>query len=256
MLDDCILQQTSPETITVMFLLLLKAQHREYETIWAGKKHKLAPGEVLITESQLSSLCNGLSRQNVRTSIKNLENMNFLTKHLTKSGYAGMLIKINNWNKYQGEPNQASNQALTKLQPSPNQALTTNNNNKHTENNKNIKNTTTVDGKDQKINFEYFQTTWNEKLSPRVELITDERKFKIKTRLKKFPDLVEKFATAVQIISDSDFASGRTGQWTATFDWLVVNDTNILKVLEGNYANKQPTKEPEVKWEDMFNERK
>lgn len=39
----------------------------------------------------------------------------------------------------------------------------------------------------------------------------------------------------------SDFLSGCNGAWTAcNFDWLL-NTENFLKVLEGNYKNKQQT---------------
>ena len=36
----------------------------------------------------------------------------------------------------------------------------------------------------------------------------------------------------------SDFISGRNGKWNnASFDWLM-NETNLVKVLDGNYKNK------------------
>ena len=36
----------------------------------------------------------------------------------------------------------------------------------------------------------------------------------------------------------SDFLSGRSGTWKASFDWLM-NPNNAVKVLEGNYDNKK-----------------
>lgn len=41
---------------------------------------------------------------------------------------------------------------------------------------------------------------------------------------------------ACRIIEASDFLSGRSKKWKATFDWLL-NPKNLAKVLEGNYEN-------------------
>ena len=39
---------------------------------------------------------------------------------------------------------------------------------------------------------------------------------------------------------NSNFLKGKNDRsWTATFDWLI-NSTNMAKVLEDNYKNKQP----------------
>lgn len=43
-----------------------------------------------------------------------------------------------------------------------------------------------------------------------------------------------------KLAQESDFLSGRNGQWNGCgFDWLM-NQNNAQKVLEGNYANKAP----------------
>jgi hypothetical protein len=38
-------------------------------------------------------------------------------------------------------------------------------------------------------------------------------------------------------VQDSDFLTGRTGKFTASFDWII-KPANRQKILEGNYANK------------------
>lgn len=40
-----------------------------------------------------------------------------------------------------------------------------------------------------------------------------------------------------QTVQDSDFLTGRTGKFTASFDWII-KPANRQKILEGNYANK------------------
>lgn len=39
-------------------------------------------------------------------------------------------------------------------------------------------------------------------------------------------------------VAASDFLTGKSSHWVANFDWLV-NPTNILKVREGNYRNRE-----------------
>lgn len=81
---------------------------------------------------------------------------------------------------------------------------------------------------------------------PKVIRINDARKKTINARLQEFSLTIIK--QAFQKAEASDFLSGRSGQWNAStscnFDWIL-NPTNIVKILEGNYDNKdtrQPTK--------------
>lgn len=71
---------------------------------------------------------------------------------------------------------------------------------------------------------------------PRVTKLSDSRKRAIKTRLKSYT--VEDLKKAFEMAEASDFISGRNGKWNnASFDWLM-NETNLVKVLDGNYQNK------------------
>lgn len=88
---------------------------------------------------------------------------------------------------------------------------------------------------------------------PKVKKITPQRRKKVKARLKSFSirDIYLAFSTA----SYSSFLNGYndTG-WKATFDWFFENDSNITKVLEGNYNNKaSPTNKASF---NNFNQRK
>ena len=66
--------------------------------------------------------------------------------------------------------------------------------------------------------------------------MSDSRKRAIKARLKSYT--VEDLKKAFEMAEGSDFISGRSGKWNgASFDWLM-NETNLVKVLDGNYQNK------------------
>ena len=77
--------------------------------------------------------------------------------------------------------------------------------------------------------------------APDLREITGERKRKLRQRLREHPTFGwwdEVFRRMAQ--SRFLFGNGKTG-WRASFDWLVANDTNAVKILEGKYddqANK------------------
>lgn len=81
---------------------------------------------------------------------------------------------------------------------------------------------------------------------PRIRALNDARKTKIRSlvkeldKLKIFPgdEPEKKLHVIFQAAQNSDFLSGRSGKWNGcSFDWLI-NKTNALKVLEGQYQNK------------------
>lgn len=70
---------------------------------------------------------------------------------------------------------------------------------------------------------------------PKCIKLTDYRKTHIKARLKVYD--MDTICTAFQKAEASDFLSGRSGEWRASFDWLI-NENNLVKVLEGKYDNR------------------
>ena len=89
-----------------------------------------------------------------------------------------------------------------------------------------------------KVDYQMFANQFNSICIslPKVTKLTDKRKKAIKSRLKTFSE--EEIIRAFEMVEESDFCSGRSGSWQASFDWLFTNDSNITKVLEGNYKNK------------------
>ena len=70
---------------------------------------------------------------------------------------------------------------------------------------------------------------------PKIRSLSDARKKAIKARLKTYS--LEDFRTVFENAERSSFLKGEDGGWKASFDWLI-KEANMLKVLEGNYADK------------------
>ena len=71
---------------------------------------------------------------------------------------------------------------------------------------------------------------------PSVRSLSESRRKAIKARLNTYT--LEEFQTVFENAEASSFLKGRNDRnWTATFDWLI-KDSNMAKVLEGNYADK------------------
>ena len=70
---------------------------------------------------------------------------------------------------------------------------------------------------------------------PSVRSLSDARKKAIKARLKSYS--LDDFKTVFENAENSSFLKGVDGGWKASFDWLI-KEANMLKVLEGNYADK------------------
>ena len=71
---------------------------------------------------------------------------------------------------------------------------------------------------------------------PKIRSLSDSRRKAIKARLNTYS--LEDFKTVFENAEASSFLKGSNNRdWSATFDWLI-KDSNMAKVLEGNYADK------------------
>lgn len=69
-----------------------------------------------------------------------------------------------------------------------------------------------------------------------IKVLSDARKKTIKARFNIYS--LDDFKTLFEKAEASNFLKGKNNNdWTATFDWLI-KDTNMAKVLDGNYDNK------------------
>jgi len=122
---------TAPNHVFVFVHLLMKANHEAGS--WRGIKYER--GDVLTSLDKLST-ATGLTKQNIRTILKNLESTG---ETMRKPTHGLTHLSICNYNTYQDKELQANtetNTRLTRSQHETNTSLTPNNNNK---NNKELK---------------------------------------------------------------------------------------------------------------------
>lgn len=86
---------------------------------------------------------------------------------------------------------------------------------------------------------------------PNVIKLSDKRKSALKNLLKEYT--WEQFEEAIEEIKSSSFLNGTTGRWQCTFDWLM-NKNNFLKVIEGNYKDREEVKVQHKDYSDIKKE--
>ena len=92
--------------------------------------------------------------------------------------------------------------------------------------------------KEVRVNYQLIADMYNEICIsfPRLTALSDSRKKTIKARMNTYTE--DDFRTLFQKAEQSDFLKGKNKQdWRANFDWLL-KDSNMAKVLDGNYDNK------------------
>jgi len=106
----------------------------------------------------------------------------------------------------------------------------------------------------EKVPFDEIKNLFNE-LCPsysKAISITEKRKPHIRARWEQFKGNMQIFETAFTKIEESEFCKGNNDRrWRASFDWLIANDTNIVKVLEGKYNNKGVAKAEPKQWNTL-----
>lgn len=74
---------------------------------------------------------------------------------------------------------------------------------------------------------------------PKVEKITKTRKDKFRLRFIEMDYDIDTLKQVFSKVQESNFMLGKNDRnWKANFDWLMENDQNWVKVLEGKYDNK------------------
>ena len=88
---------------------------------------------------------------------------------------------------------------------------------------------------------------WNEtcKGLTVVHVLSNSRKSKIKTRFAEMGgggSALETIGKLFTKVSESRFLNGDNDRsWKASFDWVFENDKNWVKIMEGNYDNREPS---------------
>lgn len=89
----------------------------------------------------------------------------------------------------------------------------------------------------ESIDIEKLAKLFNEHCPslPKVIKLNDVRKAKVKLRLKEMGSL-QNYIKVLDKMENTPFLKGQNkSKWKATFDWLIANEVNWLKVIEGNY---------------------
>ena len=73
---------------------------------------------------------------------------------------------------------------------------------------------------------------------PKCSVLSEQRKKHIRARFQML-QTENDWRNLFKQVQASDFLTGRSGSWRASFDWLVQSETNCTKVIEGNYTNTQ-----------------
>ena len=214
-------------TTQLWITILLSVNHEQKK--WRGQV--IEAGQMVTSYSGLAKK-SGLSIQSVRTAINHLKSTNEITCEPT---HRFTLISVVKWADFQADDRDANtlanmqpNNLPTQYQQSPNTVLTTNKNDKNEKNDKNVKN----------IEYLKILSLFKETCPsfPQPKSLSENRKKAINARLKKYT--IEDFKTLFEKAEASDFLKGNNNRnWSANFDWLI-RDTNMPKVLEGNYDNK------------------
>ena len=105
------------------------------------------------------------------------------------------------------------------------------------------------ESKDIEYPYQGIADLWNEICTnlPQVKSVGDKRKQKIKARLSEFGKDPEQWLSQARELFErvqaSKFLCGdNSNGWTASFDWIFENESNWVKVMEGNYDNDRGSK--------------
>lgn len=216
--------------------LLLKASYNEYKF----RGVKLKSGQLPFGYNK-ASIETGLSVQMIRTSLRNLESTNEITK---KSSRQGTIITIVNWKKWQGSTSDSTNNSTNELtsnqQASNKQSTTTNKVN----NNNNENNILSYEKIDNELLDRIIQS-WNTICASHKGL--KHHKGTKPSTAKRFVELVsynpelkkiDSWEECFESIKNNEFLNGskNSSGFVCTLNWLIDKHT-IIDVLNGQYGS-------------------
>lgn len=200
------------------------------------------PRGSLVTSQQNMAAETGLTIKNVRTALKHLENTGevAVSRHPKFS-----VITVKNYNQYQSSGSQTAVEGQS--DGSRGATIEEGKKERKEEYNKSPKGDYESETPESSV-FITIRELYNSVCGsyPRLVKMSDARKRAISARLKTGYTL-DDFRLLFEKAEASDFLKGANKRnWSATFDWLI-SDTNMAKVLDGNYdARKEAVKdEPE-----------
>ena len=248
-LDESIINQEwfkHPPTVQVFLYLLFNASEEEHEE----QGQMLQRGQVLVSRSKLARDL-GLTERQVRTALSKLTKSWSatntkswsMTKAATKAATnTKTIITICDYDSYKGEKlvgDQGSDQGSDQ-----HKKLVGDQEKELKKANLNVveKKEETVDipaGKitpSYQIITDYFNNAVSNCNVPKIRNINEARKKSIKARLGEYD--IETILNVIDKVVASDFLNGSSNTgFTASFDWIF-KPSNFIKILEGNYDNR------------------
>lgn len=217
--------------------LILMANHKDAKVILGNELLEVERGSFITSEVKLMDKW-GWGKGKLRAFLKILEEDNMIVK---KSDRKKTTITIVKYSVYQDS--KTTDGPITDHKRTDNELITDTNNNDNNDNNDNkINNIGTGSGKkksdNQSIDYQQIADMYNEICIsfPRMKSLSDARKKAIKARLNTYS--LADIKTVFEKAEQSDFMKGKNDRnWSATFDWML-KDTNMAKILDGNYDNK------------------
>lgn len=106
---------------------------------------------------------------------------------------------------------------------------------------------TEEDVRKERVPYDRIRDLWNEtcKALNAVHVLSKSRKAKISVRITEMGGVEKAMETIEKLfrkVSESKFLNGDNDRsWKASFDWVFENDKNWVKVMEGNYDNREPS---------------
>lgn len=209
--------------------LIMMANHKENKFPLGDEIITVERGSFITSEKKLMERW-GWSKTKLRYFLNTLEIDSMLVK---KTDRKKTTITIVNYSTYQ--------ESETTEEPKKDHKQTNNRPIKDTnKNDKNVKN-------DKNNIYTQIADLYNSICIsyPRLKTLSDSRKKALSARLKTYT--VDDFEKLFTMAEKSKFLKGGNDRsWSATFDWLI-KDSNMAKVLDGNYENKAQQPKPQTK---------
>lgn len=141
-------------------------------------------------------------------------------------------------NKVYTKSSDFDNQLTTKRQPSDNQMSAQGKVSKDKISQVNLSSSTSVD-RQQPFDYQSVVDCFNSVCVslPRVQKLTDKRRKAIRSAAALLDDMT--FEEVFGIVERSDFLTGRKGDWSCGFDWIM-KPASLTKIIEGTYDNASP----------------
>ena len=195
---------------------------------------RVIPKGSLVTSIKRLSLGADLTEREVRTALSHLVETGEIDKQTT-SKYT--VITINKWNEYQSSDKVKSGERHS----NDIQTTTIEESKKERREEYTIVSKDTIRPSLNRENAERIVSEWNSLsdigIKPLMKLSPQTKRYdNLSARVKQYG--IDDVIKAIRKIRDSDFLAGRATDFMIKFDWFV-KPNNFIKVLEGNYDNKE-----------------